>query len=542
MFPAAGLDDVGTDREVLDFYHYVPPRRQSQAISHPVFRDPPRSPTRAGSDGRFLHKLPRPGPCHPGTGAKLQSARPKGDASPPICKGSPVRNFDLMIIGAGSGNSVIGPEHDDWRIAVVERGPFGGTCLNVGCIPSKMFVYAAEMAELASDSERLGVHTRFDGADWPSIRDRIFGRIDPIAQGGRTYREDLPNITVYADNGRFVGRRQVAIGKEVISADRIVVAAGGRPTVPPVPGLADCGYHTSDTIMRLDRLPERLLVIGAGYIAAELGGVLGAFGSRVTFLLRGDTFLRREDHDISSRFTAAYARRFDVRMHTRLQEVRRDGDEVVIKLADRDGASSEVRGDELLVATGRRPNTDQLDVASGGIAVDSRGFIVTDDQLRTNIDGVWALGDITNPVQLKHVANHEARVVRHNLTHPDDPATVDHRFIPHAVFGYPQIGSVGVTEQECRQQDLPYVSHVQAYGAAAYGWAMEDTDSVAKVIAHRDTRRLLGAHIIGPQAPTLIQQLIQGMHFGLTVDQMATGQYYIHPALPEVVEQALLEL
>ncbi len=453
-----------------------------------------------------------------------------------------MRNFDLMIIGTGSGNSVIGPEHDAWQIAVVERGPFGGTCLNVGCIPSKMFVYAAEMAELASDSERLGVSTRYDGADWPAIRDRIFGRIDPIAEGGRTYREGLPNVTVHTGSGRFVGPKQVAVGDEVISADRIVIAAGGRPTLPPVPGLAESGYHTSDTIMRLDNLPDRLLVIGAGYIAAELGGVMGAFGSKVTFLLRGDTFLRREDHDISSRFTASYAGRFDVRTHTRLLDVCRDGDEVVVKLADRDGTCTEIRGDELLVATGRRPNTDQLDVEAAGIAVDSRGFIVTDEQLRTSVEGVWALGDITNPVQLKHVANHEARVVRRNLTNPDTPATVDHRFIPHAVFGYPQIASVGLTVQECRRQDLPYVSHVQPYAAAAYGWAMEDTESVAKVIAHAETRRLLGAHIIGPQAPTLIQQLIQGMHFDLTVDQMATGQYYIHPALPEVVEQALLEL
>jgi len=155
---------------------------------------------------------------------------------------------------------------------------------------------------------------------------------------------------------------------------------------------------------------------------------------------------------------------------------------------------------------------------------------------------VWALGDITNPVQLKHVANHEARVVRHNLSHPDDPIRVDHRFIPHAVFGHPQVASVGLTERDCQRQQIPYRSHVQPFSSAAYGWAMEDTDSAVKVIAHTETRRLLGAHIIGPQASTLIQQLIQGMHFDLTVDQMARHQYYIHPALPEVVEQALLEL
>jgi len=454
-----------------------------------------------------------------------------------------VRSFDLLVIGAGSGNSVIGPEHDDWEIAMVEHGRFGGTCLNVGCIPSKMFVYTAEVAELASTGERLGIHTSFDGADWPAVRDRVFGRIDPIAESGRDYREGLPNVTVYPVTGRFVAPRQLAVGDEVITADRIVLAAGARAVSPPVPGLEGVGYHTSDTIMRLDRLPERLLVIGAGYIAAEMGGVMGALGSRVTFLLRGDSFLRREDEEISRRFTDAYSRRFDVRTHTRILGARREGDEVVLRLAGLDGgATADLRGDELLVATGRRPNSDLVDAAAGGLAVSDRGQVITDDRLRTNVDGVWALGDITNPIQLKHVANHEARVVRHNLTHPDSPITVDHRFIPHAVFGHPQIAAVGLTERECRDQGLPYVSHVQPYSAAAYGWAMEDTASFCKVLADPASDRLLGAHICGPDAAVLLQQLVQAMAFDLSVTQIASGQFYIHPALSEVVEQALLGL
>ena len=453
-----------------------------------------------------------------------------------------MRSFDVLIIGAGSGNSVMGPEHDGWDVAIAEHGLFGGTCLNVGCIPSKMFVYAAEVAALAADSERLGVHTRFDGADWPAVRDRIFGRIDPIAESGLTYRQGLPNVTVYTDTARFVGPRMVAVGAETITAERIVVAAGARPAIPDVEGLAGCGYHTSDTIMRLDDLPERLLVMGGGYIAAEMGSVLGAFGSQVTFVLRGDTFLRPEDDEIRERFTSACSRRFDVRLNTRVLAARRDGDEVVLEVQDGEGDHAELRGDELLVATGRIPNGDRLNLSAAGIGTDQAGYVITDDQRRTTAEGVWALGDVTNPVQLKHVANHEARVVRHNLSHPGDPARVDDRFVPHAVFGHPQVASVGLTGRECHQRGLPYRSHVQPFSSAAYGWAMEDTESAVKVIAHAETRRLLGAHIIGPQASTLIQQLIQGMHFDLTVDQMARQQYYIHPALPEVVEQALLEL
>ncbi len=446
-----------------------------------------------------------------------------------------------MIIGAGSGNSIIGPQHDNLDIAMIERGKFGGTCMNVGCIPSKMFVYSALVAEMATHGPALGVDTRFEGADWPAIRDRVFGRIDPIAAAGDAYREGLPNVTVYRDSARFVGPKQVAVGGEVITAEKIVIAAGARPMVPETPGLSTVGYHTSDTIMRLDELPERLLVLGGGYIATELGNVFGSFGSNVTFLVRSNALLRNEDDDVSKRFTEIYRHRFDVRCMTQVLAARREGDEIVLEVSE-GGVHGEVRGDQLLVATGRVPNADDLNVVAGGIEVNSRGYIPTDDQMQTNVPGVWALGDITNPLQLKHVANYEAKIVAHNVSYPDDPRTIDGRLVPHAVFGHPQVASVGLTERECHQLDIRHVSHIQAFSSAAYGWAMEDTRSFVKVIADPDTRLLLGVHIIGPQASTLIQQLVQAMAFGQTVDEIATGQYWVHPALPEVLEQALLGL
>jgi mycothione reductase len=449
-----------------------------------------------------------------------------------------VKRFDLIIIGAGSGNSIIGPEHDDWDIAIVERGLFGGTCLNVGCIPSKMFVFAAEVAEFARRGPGYGVHSRFDGVDWPAIRDRVFDRIDPIAAGGEEYRRGLDHVTVYAEDARFVGPKELRVGDETITADRFVLAAGARPTVPSIPGLATVGYDTSDSIMRIDELPERLIVIGGGYIAAELGAVFGAFGSEVTYLLRGDTMLREQDVDIARRMTEIYGRRFPTHYEAEFEEVVREGDEIVVRLA----GGTEVRGDRLLVSTGRRPNGDELGVDASGVVLDDAGYVVTDEYGRTSVDGMWALGDISNPVQLKHVANHEARVVAHNLTHPDDLQAMNHDLIPAAVFSHPQIGTVGLTEQECQARGLDYTAHVQEYASAAAGWAMEDTESICKLVMDNQTRTLLGAHIMGPQAPTLVQQLIQGMVFGLTVDQMAKDQYYIHPAMPEVVEQALLEL
>ena len=199
-------------------------------------------------------------------------------------------------------------------------------------------------------------------------------------------------------------------------------------------------------------------------------------------------------------------------------------------------------GDVLLLATGRVPNGEQLGVTHSGVELDDAGYVVTDQYLRTSVEGVWALGDICHAAQLKHTANEDTRAVAHNIAHPDDLRVPDHSGIPHAVFAYPQVAAVGATEQALRAEGRPYLKAVRPYSNTAYGWAMEDTTSFAKVLADPDTRRLLGAHIIGPQAPTLIQQLIQGFQFGLTVDEMARGQLYIHPALTEVVEQALLEL
>ena len=448
-----------------------------------------------------------------------------------------MRSFDLIIVGTGSGNSIVSPNYDDWDVAIVERALFGGTCLNVGCIPSKMLVYTAELAEAAGNGGRYGIDTRFVSADWAAIRDRVFGRIDPIAESGEQYRKSLSNATVYGADARFVGPKRLQVGEEVITADKIVLAAGARAFVPDIAGLYESGFHTSDTIMRIEALPKRLTVIGGGYIAAELGNVFGSLGSEVTFLLRGHTMLRSQDAAISECFTKIYADKFDVRTGVNIEEAHRDGSEIVLKTN-----SGDHRCDELLVATGRVPNGDQLQVAATGVATDDRGYVITDKQLRTNVEGIWALGDVTNPIQLKHVANHEARVVSHNLMHPEDPAEVDHRFIPAAVFGHPQVASVGLTEEQCSRAGLPHRVAVKQYASAAYGWAMEDTESFCKLIVNTETRRLLGAHLLGPQASTLIQQLIQAMVFDLSVDDIAAKQYYIHPALPEVVEQALLEL
>jgi mycothione reductase len=450
-----------------------------------------------------------------------------------------VEHYDLIIVGSGSGNSLVTPELDDWRIALVEHGTFGGTCLNVGCIPTKMFVYPADLAFNAREWERLDLHGAPPQADWPALRDRVFGRIDPISAGGREYRASgSPNVTLYQAHAEFSGPKTLQLSTgETLTADQIVLATGTRATVPDVVAGSGVPFHTSDTVMRLDKLPEQLIVIGGGFIAAEFAHVFSAFGVNTTMIARSG-LLRDLDDEITARFTDIVRRRWHLHTNVHPTAVRGVEGDLTVELSD----GTSVSGDTLLIATGRVPNGDRLNLGAAGIDAHPDGRIVVDEHQRTSVPGVWALGDASSEYQLKHVANLEQRTVSHNLAHPDDLVASDHRYVPAAVFTHPQLAYVGLTEQEVEASGRPYVTAVQHYGSTAYGWAMEDATSLCKIIADPETGLLLGAHLMGEQAATLIQPLIQAMSFGLSVSDMARRQYWIHPALTEVVENALLAL
>jgi len=449
-------------------------------------------------------------------------------------------DYDLVIVGAGSGNMLPTDALDGWRVAIIERGRFGGTCLNRGCIPSKMLVHAAEVAETVRHAGRYGIDAELVGADWPAIRDRVFGRIDPLSEQAVASRR-RSGADVYLGEARFVAPRVLAVGGEQVHGERIVLAVGSRPRVPEIVGLPDVPFHTSDTIMRVETLPASMVVVGGGYVAAEMSHVFGAFGTKITIVNRGPRLLGTLDDDIAERFTALYSERFDVRLATQVGRVERTGRGVAVHVEGRSGPGV-IEAEQLLVATGRTPNSDLLDVAAGGIALDEHGHVVTDDTYATNVEGVWAIGDLANHFQLKHLANAEMRLVLHNLLEPDAPHRAKFPVMPSAVFANPQVATAGPAERALREQRRPFVVARRDYSDTAYGWALEDTTSFAKLIADPTTGRLLAAHIIGPQAATLIQPLIQAIYLNNTVEQMANDVLYIHPALTEVIAQALSAL
>jgi mycothione reductase len=458
-----------------------------------------------------------------------------------------VESYDLAIIGSGSGNTILDDRFAGKRTAIGEHATFGGTCLNVGCIPTKMFVYAAEVANTIRESARYGIDAHIDGVRWDSIVSRVFGRIDPISAGGADYRRSARNVDLYESHIRFGpaqsdGRHLLRTDAgEEFTAEQVVIAAGSRATIPPA--ILDSGvtYHTSDDIMRIPELPGHLVIVGSGYVAAEFAHIFSALGVRITLLCRGSRMLRNWDDTICKRFNHIASSKWEVRTHRNVVGAADSDSGVTLKLDD--GAT--LRADMLLVATGRLSNADRLDAEQAGIEVaDSR--VVVDKYQRTTARGVFALGDVSSPYQLKHVANHEARVVRHNLLQDwddtDSMEVTDHRYVPSAVFTEPQLATVGMTENQARSEGFDVSVKIQEYADVAYGWAMEDTTGIVKLVAQRGTGCLLGAHVMGHQASSIIQPMIQALTFGLTARQMARGQYWIHPALPEVVENALLGL
>jgi len=452
-----------------------------------------------------------------------------------------MESFDLIVIGSGSGLEISSEAAArGLSVAVVEQGPFGGTCLNRGCIPSKMLIHSADVMETIRGAGRFGIKAEVSAVDWQSIVSRVVNVIDPDARAVEDGNRQSPNITVFKDTGRFVGRKLLEVGGQRITAETIVIAAGSRPAVPRIDGLSDVPFVTTDEALRLPKQPRRLIVIGGGYIAAELAHFFGALGTEVTIVEIAPRMLLQEDDDVGGRFTEIYRKRFTLLLNTAVRQARRQDGEIVLE-ADSEGRRQTLASDTLLVAVGRIPNTDLLDAAATGVTLNERGFLKVDEYLETEVPGIWALGDVVGRFQLKHSANLEAAYAAHNIFQPKHKVAVDYHAMPHAAFASPQVAGVGMTEREAAARKLPYASTIYEYSDTAYGSSIEDSDGFVKALANRETKEILGCHIIGSEASILIQEVANAMRMRLTTDAI-TQSIYVHPALPEVVQRAFASL
>ncbi len=452
--------------------------------------------------------------------------------------------YDLIVIGSGSGNTIIDDRFAQRKVALIDHGVFGGTCLNRGCIPTKMFIYPAEVMTHARRLPKLGIDATIGQARWDKIRDRIFARIDPLSDKALQWRESNPNVDVFADTAAFIGPRTVKVGTRILEADHIVIATGSQARMPNVEGYDESAsrIHTSDSIMRIEKLPRSIIIIGGGAVAAEFAYLFSAFGVQTAVISHSERMLMAADEEISRAFTHALAERARVGLRQRLTryEARKNG--ITVYTEDEVGTEYEYDADLVLVAQGREPNSAGLDLGYAGVQTDADGFIVVDEYQRTTAEGIYALGDVCSPRMLKHVANRQARTVAYNVLHPANPRPDTLTVVPAAIFTDPEIAVVGLTEKEARATGRTIAVGKKDYADVAFGWAMEiEPGCFAKVIIDADTLEILGAHIIGPHAALLMQPLITALTEMIPADRLGRGEYWIHPGLAEVVENAVLD-
>ncbi|MFC4436248.1 MULTISPECIES: dihydrolipoyl dehydrogenase [Natrialbaceae] len=454
--------------------------------------------------------------------------------------------FDIVVIGGGSGSQVATAAADEGlEAAVIEPGPLGGACITRGCVPSKALIHRADVVDEIRRAEEFGVEADLEGISYAeitsSIRETVYGKADRQEES----LEDDEHVALFRGEGRFVGDHELEIDLEngdsrQIKADTVVIAVGGRPTAPPIDGLEAVDFLTSDDALFLDERPDELVVVGGGYIAAELGYFFGALGTDVSIVGRSDRLVPREDDDVSAAVTDGLERYCELYTGYEAAEVGEDGERVTVTAEATDGDDSvDLAADELLVAAGRRPNTDTLDLENVGVETDDTGYVETDEFLETGVDWIWALGDVVGDEPYKHAADYEARIVTTNVLDTVNRA-VDYEAMPHAIFTSPQVASVGRTEAELEEEGREYESARVGYDAAPLGLILEADDGFVKVLAASDGE-ILGCHIVGPQASTLIQEVVVVMDGGGTVDDVA-NPVHVHPALSEVVYAAFDEL
>ncbi len=452
--------------------------------------------------------------------------------------------YDHIAIGSGSAYAIVQAileRHPHARVALVEKDEPGAICLNRGCIPSKLLLYPAELVRTIGRSGEFGIGSRITGIDFPAVMQRMR---DIIARDREAMREEIrntPHLDYYPAAAAFTAPYVLDAGDQAIKSRSIFLCTGSKPLVPPIRGLDRIPFLTSDTILSLDHLPESVAVIGGGYIAAEYGHFLAAMGSRVTIIGRNPRFIPEEEPEIS-----ALARR-DLGKHLTIltgldikQAVTGSDGKIGIQAYDNAGKKDvTVTADSVLVATGRGPNTEILHPEAGGIRTDARGWILTNEFLETNQPGIWALGDANGKFMFKHVANYEAKVVYANAV-LKQRIPADYRVVPHAVFTDPEIAGVGLSEEEAEQA---FGSGALLIGFARYedtakGIAMGLKDYFVKVIVERATTKIIGAHIVGPQASVLIQEFVAALSSADQTVGSITDTMHIHPALTEVVRRA----
>jgi pyruvate/2-oxoglutarate dehydrogenase complex dihydrolipoamide dehydrogenase (E3) component len=446
--------------------------------------------------------------------------------------------FDIIVIGSGQAGVPLATRlaGAGKRVLLAERGDLGGTCINTGCTPTKTMIASARAAHVARTSARLGVQARQVEVDLAAIVDRKDEIVRRWREGvGRRLQAD--RLTVARGHARFVGERKLEIGGEVHDAPIIVINVGARPLVPPIDGLASVPWLDNATVMQLRELPSHLLVLGGGYVGCEFGQMFRRFGARVTILDHHQHLLAREDPEISSALEEAFRKEgIDLELGAKAARVSGRTGEISVGLS----SGKELRGSHLLIAAGRRPNTDDLGCEKAGVALDSKGFIVTDDEYRTSAPGIHAVGDVNGGPQFTHSSWDDHRLLFDILMERSRKGRRG-RLVPYTVFTDPQVAGVGLTEKQARERGVAFEVATMPFGNIARAIEVDETAGVMKVLVDPKTERVLGAAIVGVEAGELIHIFVALMQAGASARAIVDAEF-VHPTFAEGVQSLVMKL
>jgi len=442
------------------------------------------------------------------------------------------RDHDVVILGGGSGlTAAYHAEADGLDVAVVEPGPLGGTCVNRGCIPTKTLVRPADLVREVQRAGDVDVHLPTDhvDADLPAALERMRSMREDNVAGSDGWIENSEQITLYRDRARFVDDTAVELadaGTE-LQADTVFVTTGARPLVPPVDGLDEVEFLTNRTILdEMTTQPGSLAIVGGGYIGLEFAHVFSAFGTEVTIFDGNDQLAMPEDPHVRERLTEKVGEYADLHLGAFVDRVAPEGGKVRVE------AEEAVVADEVLVAAGRRPNTEDLGLEAAGVETTERGWIEADATFQTSNPDVYAYGDVIGRGMFKHTSSFEGEAAYRNSRGADE--TVRYEANPHALFTHPKVAGVGVTEDEV-PDDVDARVETAGYRETARGVIEQAEDAFAKAIVDQDTREILGFHAIGPQAPALVHEVVVAMTAGEGTVDNVTDAIHVHPTLSELV-------
>ncbi len=455
------------------------------------------------------------------------------------------KQYDVIVIGSGGGTKIASPAYQlGKKVAIIEEAKLGGTCLNRGCIPSKMLIHPANVATIIKDAKKFNINATFSSADIQKLLKRINKETDGDSKSIETWYKSRKNFGYYHGHAEFISDKIIKVNNQLLTAKKIFIATGARPFVPPIPGLKETPFMTSTQALRSRTLPKKLLVIGGGYIACELGYAYSALGSEVHWLVRDKALLRREDAQVSQTFTKIFAKNHKVHFNTNTTNVsyNKKTKQFTLTLETTKGnqkIKKRLVGDALLVATGVKPNSELLGLENTSIKTNKRGFIKANSYLQTTVKDVYALGDVVGNYMFRHSVNFEGEYLFNEHYYKKGKITpIKYPPIPHAVFTHPEIAGVGLTEEQLQEKKIPYVVGFNPYKKSAMGSARLSKDEFVKLLFHKKTRKLLGAHILGEEASNMVHLLIYAITNGATADSLL-NMIYIHPALPEIVRNAV---